>query len=94
MSGQKARSHFGGQWIEIIRSKVQQWTKRVTKFEEFRTVTLMRTNKLVERVRKHNPMYNGLYATNGIEEYHSLYPIPADEIENNSEAVLEQNPGY
>ena len=39
-------------------------------------------------------MYNGTYATNGVEEYHNLYPIPADEIENNSEAVLEQNPGY
>ncbi len=63
-------------------------------YEEFRTVTLMRTKKLAERVKKYNPMYNGLYANNGIEEYHNLYPIPADEIENNTEAVLEQNPGY
>jgi hypothetical protein len=63
-------------------------------YEEYRTVTLMRTKKLAERVKKYNPMYNGLYATNGVEEYHNLYPIPADEIENNSEAVLEQNPGY
>ncbi|MGQ1785321.1 MULTISPECIES: RagB/SusD family nutrient uptake outer membrane protein [unclassified Saccharicrinis] len=63
-------------------------------YEEFRTVTLMRTKKLAERVKKYNPMYNGTYATNGVEEYHNLYPIPADEIENNSEAVLEQNPGY
>lgn len=62
--------------------------------EEFRTVTLMRTQKLAERVRKYNPMYNGTFATNGIEEYHNLYPIPSDEIENNTEAFLEQNPGY
>ncbi len=63
-------------------------------YEEYRTVTLMRTKKLAERVKKYNPMYNGTYANNVIEEYHNLYPIPSDEIENNTEAVLEQNPGY
>lgn len=63
-------------------------------YEEFRMITLMRMGKLDERLKVHNPMYNGKYATNGVEEYHNLWPIPAAEIEKNSEAVLEQNPGY
>ncbi len=63
-------------------------------YEEFRMITLMRMGKLAERLKVYNPMYNGKYATNGVEEYHNLWPIPAAEIEKNSEAVLEQNPGY
>lgn len=63
--------------------------------EEYRTLTLKRTGKLVERVRASNPFYNGKYTPgNSIEEYHSLWPIPQQEIERNTEAVLEQNPGY
>ena len=65
-------------------------------FEEFRTLTLKRTGKLVERVRANNPWYNGKFSPeiSTIDDYHSLWPIPAQEIERNSEAVLEQNPGY
>lgn len=63
-------------------------------YEEFRMITLMRMGKLAERLKVLNPMYNGKYATNGVEEYHNLWPIPSVEIEKNSEAVLEQNPGY
>ncbi len=63
-------------------------------YEEFRMITLMRMGKLAERLKVYNPMYNGKYATNGVEEYHNLWPIPAAEIEKNSEAELEQNPGY
>ena len=67
---------------------------RELNFEELRTLTLMRVDKLADRVSKNNPMYNGQYASHGVEEYHNLWPIPQSEIERNSEAVLEQNPGY
>ena len=63
-------------------------------FEELRILTLMRLGKLAERVKLHDPMHNGLYASNGVEEYHNIWPIPQSEIERNTEAVLEQNPGY
>jgi hypothetical protein len=63
-------------------------------FEEWRVLTLHRLNKLSERVTKYNPMYNGKYATHKVSEYHNLWPIPQSEIERNTEAVLEQNPGY
>jgi starch-binding outer membrane protein, SusD/RagB family len=58
-------------------------------FEEDRRVTLSRTGKLVERVKKYNP----LNAPN-IQPFHALFPIPFSEIEANKEAKLEQNPGY
>ena len=63
-------------------------------FEEFRMITLMRMGKLAERLRTYNPFYNGKYATNTVEDYHNTWPIPFSEIERNSEAPLEQNPGY
>jgi len=57
--------------------------------EENRLATLMRLNKYVERVREHNgPL------SNTIQDHHNLWPIPANEIEKNLEAELEQNPGY
>ncbi|CCH00421.1 RagB/SusD domain protein [Fibrella aestuarina BUZ 2] len=58
-------------------------------FEEDRRVTLSRMGKLVERVRKYNP----LNAPN-IQDHHALFPIPFSEIEANKDAKLEQNPGY
>lgn len=67
---------------------------RELNYEEFRMITLMRMGKLAERLRVYNPMYNGKYGTNTVQEYHNLWPIPAAEIEKNSEVVLEQNPGY
>lgn len=67
---------------------------RELNFEEFRTLTLARNNLLPERLREYNPMYNGRYGTNEVFDYQNLYPIPQKEIENNTEAVLEQNPGY
>ncbi len=64
-------------------------------YEEFRILTLMRLGKLVERVRLHNPMANFKYNTEEtIYDYHNVWPIPHSEIETNSEALLEQNPGY
>ena len=58
-------------------------------FEEHRVITLMRLGLQKERVDEHNVMTSGY-----IDEYHKLWPIPASEIERNTEAVLEQNPGY
>ena len=57
--------------------------------EENRLLTLTRTGKYVERVRKHNPPIG-----RNIEDHHNLWPIPYNEIEKNLEAELEQNPGY
>lgn len=62
--------------------------------EEFRTWTLMRMGLLVERVQKYHPHYNGHFETNTLNPRISLFPIPHSEIERNTEAVLEQNPGY
>ena len=56
-------------------------------FEEYRMVTLRRLGLLVERCKKYNPLIQ-------YEEHHNLYPIPYSEIEKNTGAVLEQNPGY
>jgi hypothetical protein len=63
-------------------------------WEEVRMLTLMRMGKFVERTNKYNPMHNGTYDDNQLLDYHELWPIPYEEIESNTEAVLEQNPGY
>ncbi len=62
--------------------------------EELRLLTIMRMGVNVERIRVHNPMHNGLYADHIINDYQNVWPIPNDEIERNTEAVLDQNPGY
>ena len=56
--------------------------------EGHRWFDLVRTNKLVERVKAHN-----LDATNNIQPYHVLRPIPLDQIDR-TEGGYEQNPGY
>ncbi|MDF7819990.1 RagB/SusD family nutrient uptake outer membrane protein [Runella sp. MFBS21] len=58
-------------------------------FEEDRRVTLSRMGKLVERVRKYNPLNKS-----NIQDFHALFPIPFSEIEANKDGKLEQNPGY
>jgi hypothetical protein len=58
-------------------------------YEEPRRITLHRTGKLVERVRK----YNSLNAKE-IQDHHGLWPIPLSFIESNTDVVIEQNPGY
>jgi hypothetical protein len=68
-------------------------------YEEPRMLTLCRMGKLAERNRKYNVSYTdvtGTYECAGttIQDYHNLWPIPFSEIERNTEAVLEQNPGY
>ena len=57
--------------------------------EEKRMLTLMRLGKWVDRVRRFNPFYG-----TQMQDYYNLWPIPADEIERNRSAKLEQNPGY
>jgi hypothetical protein len=68
-------------------------------YEEPRMVTLCRTGKLADRNRRYNYSYTdvtGTYECAGtsIQDYHNLWPIPFSEIERNTEAKLEQNPGY
>lgn len=58
-------------------------------YEEPRRITLHRTGKLVERVRKCNTLNK-----DEIQDYHGLWPIPHSFIEANTGAVIDQNPGY
>lgn len=54
-----------------------------------RRIDLIRTGKLIERARLHNPN-----ASPNIQDYHVLMPIPQHAIDRNSAHVLEQNDGY
>lgn len=58
-------------------------------WEKPRRLELMRMGKLVERVQDYN-----FLAGPTIKSFNSLWPIPFSEIENNTGATLEQNPGY
>lgn len=57
--------------------------------EEFRTLTLHRLELQYERVRDLNP-----WAGPTIAPHHNLWPIPQSQIDLNTGAKLEQNPGY
>lgn len=57
--------------------------------EELRRLTLIRTKKLVERVRKYNPK-----VAPTISDFNIHLPIPQSEIDVNKDAVLQQNEGY
>jgi hypothetical protein len=54
-----------------------------------RKVELFRTGKYIERVKKYNTE-----AAPNVAEKHTLIPIPQAEIDLNSEAALQQNPGW
>jgi len=54
-----------------------------------RKVDLFRTGKYIERVQEFNPE-----AGPNVEEKHTLLPIPQSEIDLNSGAELQQNPGW
>lgn len=60
-------------------------------FEEFYIFTTNRLNKTIDRASKLNPYPGGPIT---YQAYNNLWPIPESEIEKNTEAVLEQNPGY
>ncbi|WP_212003577.1 RagB/SusD family nutrient uptake outer membrane protein [Chitinophaga sp. HK235] len=57
--------------------------------EELRRLTLIRTKKLVDRVRKYNPK-----VAPTISDFNIHLPIPQSEIDVNKDAVLLQNDGY
>ncbi len=60
--------------------------------EEFRPITLRRTGKLLERVRKY--CNNPIFPACNIQDYNVLFPIPQKQIDLNINAKIEQNPGY
>lgn len=65
--------------------------------EEKRRLTLMRMGKLYDRVMKCNPYYANPETNGdgiGMQEKYNVWPIPYSAIEANTDAVLEQNPGY
>jgi len=64
--------------------------------EENRRTTLMRTGTLITRATniKYTQGTPAKMATTGISEKNLLFPIPLTEIQLNSGAKLEQNPGY
>ena len=64
--------------------------------EEPRRLTLQRLDLLYERVTRYgNVTYNqNMNFGYDIQPFHELWPIPFSEIERNTDAVLEQNPGY
>ena len=62
-------------------------------FEENRRMTLVRTGTLVERAALNTEKTIKGEIT-GLESKHLLLPIPLTEIQRNTGAVLEQNPGY
>jgi starch-binding outer membrane protein, SusD/RagB family len=57
--------------------------------EEKRRLTLARLGMVYSRTVAHNP-----YNADDIMDYNNLFPIPYSEIERNTQAKLEQNPGY
>ena len=64
--------------------------------EEQRQLTLSRTGKMTERVKKYNPYYSAAHSADGkdYDDHYSLFPIPQSFIEANTDAKIEQNPGY
>ncbi len=59
--------------------------------EEPRRRTLIRTGRLVDRVRRFDLLEP---SRTSIEDYHQFYPIPQAAIDANTGAVLDQNDGY
>lgn len=57
--------------------------------EERRRFTLLRTGKLIERVKQYNERSKDL-----IQDHHILWPIPQTVIDGNTGAEFPQNPGY
>lgn len=56
--------------------------------EEERRETLVRTGKLIERTKAHNPL------AKDIQSFHVLFPIPQVVIDANTGKPMQQNPGY
>ena len=64
--------------------------------EEQRQLTLSRTGMMTERIKKYNPYYSAAHSSDGkdYDDHYSLFPIPQSFIEANTDAKIEQNPGY
>jgi hypothetical protein len=60
--------------------------------EEWRLITLRRTGKLFERVKKYND--NPIHPGADVQPFNIHWPIPQQEIDLNSGAAFPQNPGY
>ena len=67
---------------------LDEWA-RETAGEYQRWFTLVRADRLVERVREYNP-----WSAPNIESYHALRPIPQAQIDAVTNDSFEQNPGY
>lgn len=57
--------------------------------EDSRRFTLVRTGKLIERIKKYNTECG-----EAVRDHHVLWPIPKDIIDANTGAEFPQNPGY
>ena len=64
--------------------------------EEKRRLTLARTGKLAERIKKYNPYFSAQYSADkkDYDAHFDLFPVPLSAIQANKDGVLEQNPGY
>lgn len=65
--------------------------------EENRRMTLVRTNKLADRIKLNGdaePAAPSNKVITGFKDYNVLLPIPLTEIQLNKDGKLEQNPGY
>ena len=65
--------------------------------EEPRVRTLIRMDRLVDRVRKYNSAPDtdgGVSSGNTIQDHNRLWPIPQHVIDANTQGEFQQNPGY
>lgn len=65
--------------------------------EEPRLRTLIRMDRLVDRVRKYNSAPDtegGISSGNTIQDHNRLWPIPQHVIDANTQGEFQQNPGY
>ncbi|MEM8565945.1 MAG: RagB/SusD family nutrient uptake outer membrane protein [Bacteroidota bacterium] len=98
------RTGEAAQWINLIRERAGASTitaaevtldfilderARELNAEEERRITLLRTGKLLERTRQYNAL-SKFY----IQDYHKLWPFPANAIIANKDNPLDQNVGY
>ncbi len=60
--------------------------------EEMRHITLRRTGKLLERVRKY--CNNPVFPACNIQDHNVLFPIPQNQLDLNISAEFKQNSGY
>ena len=64
--------------------------------EEKRRLTLARTGKLAERIKKYNPYFSAQNSADkkDYDAHFDLFPVPLSAIQANKDGELKQNPGY